>query len=243
MGEDPKINWGDTEALLKLIELIAKRKGLGDILAEGSKRASDIIGHNSSRFAIHVKKLELPGHDPRCFNGLGLGYATSNRGACHTNSFAYIYMGRTSDASLNILETFDRLSHEGAGKLVAVLQNFMALCDSLTICKFTAFGLQAGDFHRWLNWITGWNMDLEEFLKIGERIYNLKRLYNVKCGIDRKDDNLPERILNLKREGLHAPERLPDLNKMLDEYYRVRGWDRNGIPQKEKLSHLGLENI
>ena len=238
-----KINWGDAEVLLKLLELIAKRKGLGDILAEGSKRASEIIGHNSSRFAVHVKKLELPGHDPRCFNGLGLGYATSNTGACHTNSFAYIYMGRTSDSSLNILEPFDRLSHEGTGKLVAVLQNFMALCDSLSLCKFTAFGLQADDLHRWLNWVTGWDIDFEEFLKIGERIYNLKRLYNVKCGMNRKDDTLPERILNLNREGLHAPERLPDLPQMLDEYYRVRGWDKNGIPQKEKLSHLGLENM
>ena len=238
-----RINWGDAEVLLKLIELIAKRKGVGDILAEGSKRASDIIGHNSSRFAIHVKKLELPGHDPRCFNGLGLGYATSNRGACHTNSFVYVYMGRTSDPSLNILETFDRLSHEGAGKLVAVVQNLMALCDSLNICKFTGFGLHAEDLHRWLNWVTGWSINFEEFLKIGERICNLKRLYNVKCGIDREDDNLPERILTLKREGLHAPERLPDLNQMLDEYYRVRGWDKNGIPQKEKLSYLGLENI
>jgi aldehyde:ferredoxin oxidoreductase len=238
-----KVTWGDPEVLLMLTELIAKREGLGDILAEGTKRASDIIGHNASVFAIHVKNLELPGHDPRCFNGMGLGYATSNRGACHTNSFAYIYMGRTSDVSLNILETFDRLGCEGAGKLVSVLQNFMALCDSLNICKFTGFGLQAGDFHRWLNWITGWNISLEEFLRIGERIYNLKRLYNVKCGIGRKDDTLPERILNLKREELHAPERLPDLNKMLDEYYKVRGWDENGIPQKEKLSHLGLEDI
>jgi aldehyde:ferredoxin oxidoreductase len=206
-----KVNWGSTEVLLQLIELIAKRKGVGDILAEGSKRASDIIGHNSSAFAIHAKNLELPGHDPRCFNGLGLGYATSNRGACHTNSFAYIYI--------------------------------MALCDSLHICKFTAFGLQAEDLHRWLNWVTGWNINFEEFLRIGERLYNLKRLYNVTCGIDRKDDNLPERILNLHREGLHAPERLPDLDKMLDEYYMVRGWDKNGIPRKEKLSNLGLGNI
>ena len=242
-AEGLRILWGDAEVLLKLIEWIAHRKGFGAILAEGTKRASDIIGHNSSRFAIHVKGLDLPGHDPRCFNGLGLGYATSNRGACHTNSFAYIYMGRTSDVSLNILKSFDRLSHEGTGKLVAVLQNYMALCDSLNICKFTAFGLRADDLHRWLNWVTGWNISFEEFLRVGERIYNLKRLYNVRCGIDRKDDNLPERILHLKRDGLHAPERLPDLPKMLDEYYMARGWDRNGLPSKEKLSHLGLENI
>jgi len=241
--EGLRSNCGKPEILLKLVGLIARREGVGNILAEGSKRASDTLGHNASAFAIHVKNLELPGHDPRCYNGLGLGYATSNRGACHTNSFAYIYMGRTSDASLNILDPFDRLSHEGAGKLVAVVQNFMALCDSLNVCKFTGFGLKAGDFHRWLNWITGWNVGLEEFLRIGERIYNLKRLYNVKCGMSRKDDTLPERILHLKREGLHAPEKLPDLDKMLDEYYKVRGWDENGIPRRERLSHLGLENI
>lgn len=238
-----RINWGDAEVSLKLIDLIARREGVGNLFAEGSKRAADIIGQNSSRFAIHVKNLDLPGHEPRCFNGLGLGYATSNRGACHTNSFAYIYMGRTSDSSLGILKPFDRFSHEGAGKLVAVVQNLMALCDSLNICKFTAFGLQADDLHRWLNWVTGWEIDFEEFLTIGERIYNLKRLYNVKCGIDRKDDTLPERILNLKREGLHAPEKMPDLNKMLDEYYLVRGWDEKGIPRKETISRLGLENV
>jgi len=237
-----KIHWGDSGLALELIHLMASRKGFGAILAEGSRGAADMIGRESSRFTVQVKNLDLPGHDPRCFNGLGLGYATSNRGACHTNSFAYIYMGRTSDASLNILKPFDRLGTEGAGKLVAAAQNLMALCDSLNICKFTAFGLQADDLHRWLNWVTGWNIQFDEFLRIGERIYNLKRLYNVKCGIDRKDDTLPERILNLKREGLHAPERSPDLEKMLDDYYRVRGWDENGIPRKEKISDLGLEN-
>ena len=238
-----RVTWGDPGILLKLIGLIARREGVGDILAEGSKRAADILGHNASAFAVHVKNLELPGHDPRCYNGLGLGYATSNRGACHTNSFSYIYMGRTTDTSLNILQTFDRLGHEGVGELVAVLQNFMTLCDSLSICKFTAFGLQAGDFHRWLNWITEWNIDFEEFLRTGERIYNLKRLYNVRCGIDRRDDKLPERIVHLQRDGLHAPEKLPDLNKMLDEYYTARGWDETGIPRKERLSQLGLENM
>ena len=126
------------------------------------------------------------------------------------------------------------------GKVVAAVQNLMALCDSLNICKFTAFGLHADDLHRWLNWVTGWDLPFEEFLKTGERIYNLKRLYNVKCGIARKDDTLPERILTLNRPGLHAPERLPDLDKMLDEYYLVRGWDQNGIPRKEKLEALGL---
>lgn len=238
-----KIEWGDPEVLLELISLIARRKGIGNILAEGTKGASNLLGHDSYKFSISVKNLELPAHDPRCFNGLGLGYATSNRGACHTDSCSWVYEGRTKDPSLDIPEPFDRLSSEGKGKFVAVLQNFMALCDSLKICKFAVFGLQAADVHRWLNWVTGWNISFEEFLRIGERIFNLKRLYNVKCGMSRKDDTLPQRILTLKREGLHAPDKLPDLDKMLDEYYVARGWDKNGIPQKDKLSHLGLENI
>jgi len=238
-----KIEWGDPEVLLELISLIAGRKGIGNILAEGTKRASEILGHNSYKFSISVKNLELPAHDPRCFNGLGLGYATANRGACHTDSCSWVYEGRTKDPSLNILEPFDRLSSEGKGKFVAVLQNFMALCDSLKICKFSVFGLQAADVHRWLNWVTGWNINFEEFLRIGERIFNLKRLYNVKCGISRKDDILPERILTLKREGLHTPEKLPDLDGMLNEYYMVRGWDKNGVPKEEKLLELSLDNI
>ena len=235
-----KIPWGDPGVALELIHQMATRRGFGAILAEGSKRAADFIGRDSSRFTVQVKNLDLPGHDPRCFNGLGLGYATSNRGSCHTNNFAYVYMGRTSDPTLGIPKPFERLSDEGVGKVVAAVQNLMALCDSLNICKFTAFGLHADDLHRWLNWVTGWDLPFEEFLKTGERIYNLKRLYNVKCGIDRKDDTLPERILTLNRPGLHAPERLPDLGKMLDEYYLVRGWDQNGIPRKEKLEALGL---
>lgn len=238
-----KIEWGNPNVLLELIGLIARRKGIGDILAEGTKRASDVLGHNSSKFSICVKNLELPGHDPRCFNGLGLGYATSNRGACHTDSCSWVYEGRTKDPSLNILEPFDRLGSEGKGKFVAVLQTLMALCDSLKICKFAVFGLEAAEVHRWLNWVTGWDINFEEFLRIGERIFNLKRLYNVKCGIRKKDDRLPDRILGLKREGLHAPEKLPDLDRMLEEYYIARNWDKDGIPKKEKLHELDLEEM
>ncbi len=238
-----RINWGDAGVSLQLIEMIAKRQGIGDLFAEGSKRAADAIGKETSRFAIQVKGLDLPGHEPRCFNGLGLAYATSNRGACHTNSFVYVYMGRTSDPSLGIEKPFDRLSHEGTGRLVSVVQDFMGLCDSLNICKFTAFGLQAGDVHRWLNWVTGWDTTLQEFLEIGERNYNLKRLYNVKCGVDRKNDTLPDRILKLNRVGLHSPEKMPELEKMLDEYYAARGWDENGIPRKGKIAKLGLEKF
>ncbi len=238
--EGLRLEWGNPHVLLELIDRVARRQGIGDILAEGVKRASEEFGHDSARFAIHVKGLELPAHDPRCFNGLGLGYATSNRGACHTDSFAYVYEGRATDASLGIYEPSERLGSAGKGKFVATLQNYMALCDSLKICKFAAFGLQASDFHRWLNWVTGWEMDFEEFLKTGERIFNLKRLYNVRSGIRSEDDKLPQRIVTLKREGLHAPEKLPEIERMLEQYYAVRGWDTDGVPEKEKLAELGL---
>jgi len=238
-----RLKWGDPQILLNVINWVARREGIGDILAEGVKRAAEVLGQDSARFALHVKGLELPAHDPRCFNGLGLGYATSNRGACHTDSFAYVYEGRSTDASLGIHEPSDRLGSAGKGKFVATLQHYMALCDSLKICKFAAFGLQASDLHRWLNWVTGWDMDFGEFLKTGERIFNLKRLYNVRCGIRRKDDTLPHRIVTLEREGLHAPEKLPEIENMLEEYYAVRGWDTDGVPRKEKLAELGLRTI
>jgi aldehyde:ferredoxin oxidoreductase len=241
MGQ--RLLWGDSQALLKVIDWVARREGIGNILAEGVKRASEEFGHDSTEFAIHVKGLELPGHDPRCFNGLGLGYATSNRGACHTDSFAYVYEGRATDPSLGIYEASERLGSTGKGKLVASLQNYMALCDSLKICKFAAFSLQAADLHLWLNLITGWGMSFEEFLQIGERIFNLKRLFNIKCGVRRKDDTLPQRIVSLKREDVHAPERLPEIDKMLAEYYAVRGWDAKGVPRKEKLAQIGLMEI
>ena len=238
-----KLEWGNTEVVLQLIELIAKRQGIGEILSRGTKHASEVIGQGSQSFAVQVKGLELPGHDPRCFKGLAVGYATSNRGACHTDSFSYVYEGRTSDPSLNIPEPLDRLTSDGKGKLVSTLQNLMALCDSLKICKFIVFGLEASNLVRWLNYIMGWDMSFEEFIKTGERIFTLKRLYNVRCGVTRRDDKLPVRIVNLARHGLHAPEKLPNLDSMLDEYYLIRNWDTNGIPKLGKLADLGLTTI
>ena len=238
-----RIEWGKPEVLLRLIELIAQRVGIGNVLAEGSKRASDIIGKDSNRFTVHVKGLDLPGHDPRCYSGMGLGYATSNRGACHCDSFSYVYEGRTSDHSLGIEQPVDKLSSSNKAYLVMTLQHLMALCDSLKICKFAVFGIEAADVYRWLNWVTGWGITFDEFLKIGERIFNLKRLYNTRCGVRRYDDTLPERIMTQKRDDLNAPEKLPELNTMLDEYYELRGWDKDGVPRKERLRGLGLEKF
>jgi aldehyde:ferredoxin oxidoreductase len=112
----------------------------------------------------------------------------------------------------------------------------------LKICKFALFGIEASYLLKWLQLITGWDICFEDFLKTGERIFNLKRLYNVRSGISKFHDTLPERILTLKRKKLFAPEKLPDLDKMLREYYSIRGWTSDGIPRKEKIRELDLSS-
>jgi len=116
------------------------------------------------------------------------------------------------------------------------------MLDSLKVCKFILFGgVKSSTLVDWLNWVTGWNMDLDEFMRTGERIYNLKRLYNVREGISRKDDTLPPRILIHKRGEGGSAEALPPLGELLSRYYRYRGWDELGIPTEERLRELGLE--
>jgi aldehyde:ferredoxin oxidoreductase len=135
----------------------------------------------------------------------------------------------------------DRFGVERKGEFVAKLQDLMCMFDSLKVCKFTLFaGVKPRHLVEWLNVVTGWSLDLDGFMKIGERIFNLKRMYNVRLGVSRKDDTLPPRILTLKRGVGGAADNLPPLNVMLSDYYGYRGWDEFGIPRREKLEELGL---
>jgi len=140
-------------------------------------------------------------------------------------------------------QVIDRLEVRDKGALTAKLQDLMCLFDSLKLCKFTLFGgVQVHHLVSWLNHVTGWEMRLEELLKCGERIFNLKRLYNIRCGISRKDDTLPPRILSHKRKEGSASDHLPHLGEMLSQYYDYRGWSEEGIPLQTKLAELGLES-
>ena len=233
--------WGRGDVMVKMVEKIGRREGLGQLLGEGVRAAAEKIGKNAVEFSLHVKGLEIPGHDPRCYNAGAVSYATSNRGACHLAGFSHVFERILSMPEIGVEKPLPRLEVKGKGELTAKTQNVMGLFDALKVCKFTLFGgLKLTSMAEWYTMVTGVPMDVAEFLKIGERIFNQKRLYNVRCGISRKDDTLPARLLTLKRTGEGLTPNLPPLGEMLGDYYQVRGWSEEGIPLPEKLKELGL---
>ena len=240
-GRKIDLDWGDGKSIVNMVESIGRRENLGYLFGEGVMRASAEIGEGCEAFALHVKGLEPPGHDPRAYNSLAVGYATGNRGACHLQGFSYAFERSVTMPEIGILEVQDRFGTVKKGELVAKTQDLMSLFDSLKLCKFTLYGgLKLTHALKFLNAVTGWDIGQAEILKTGERIYNLKRMYNVRCGITRKDDTVPTRMLREKRGEGGAAENLPPFAEALDEYYQYRDWDQNGIPTKTKLLELGL---
>lgn len=239
------LEWGSAEALIDLVEMIAKKESIGRLLGEGVRVAADVIGGLAKEFAIETKGLEFPAHEPRVLNGTALSYATSNRGACHCADLnSRFYEKGLSMPEIGLMEPAGTLTVKGKGKMIAGLQNVNGLYDCLKMCKFMVwFGVDNAKLLQWMNMITGWNMSMTEFILAGERIYNLRRMYNVKCGISRKDDTLPPRILNSVRGEGGDAFHLPPLNEMLGEYYENRGWNEFGIPKKETIERLGLVNL
>ncbi|MEM2429313.1 MAG: aldehyde ferredoxin oxidoreductase family protein [Nitrososphaerales archaeon] len=236
-----ELTWGNANAMITMIEKIGKREGFGWLLGEGVKRIGEKITGISDA-VLHVKGMELPFHDPRAYNSVGLGYATSNRGACHLQGLTHIFERSVTMPDIGYPEIQDRFGVDNKGEFVAKLQNLMSMMDSLKLCKFLFFaGIKISHIIQWLKLVTGWDMGVDEFMKTGERIYNLKRMYNVRCGISKKDDTLPLRILTLRRGEGGAADNLPPLDKMLKQYYQYRGWDDNGIPKAEKLLELGIK--
>jgi aldehyde:ferredoxin oxidoreductase len=236
------LRWGNAEGMVKLVEMIGRRQKIGKLLGEGVRRASERLGRGSEDFAVHVKGLEPPAHDPRAYNSLALGYATANRGACHLQGFSYIFERSVTMPEFGWNEIQDRFGTVGKGVLVAKTQDLMSMLDSLKLCKFLLLsGVKVSSFVNWLNVVTGWGFDLTQFMEAGERIYNLKRLYNIECGFSRKDDTVPRRIATLKRSAGGSAENLPpQIDPMLDEYYNVRGWDEAGVPRRQTVERLEL---
>jgi aldehyde:ferredoxin oxidoreductase len=236
-----ELEWGRGDILIETIHLIGRQEGIGKLLGQGVKRIADQLGGIAHEFAVHVKGLELPAHDPRAKSGLALGYATSNRGACHLQAFTHDFEDGANMPSLGYDTTLDRFGTNGKADFVIKFQNLMCMFDSLKCCKFVLFGgLDVDALTECLNLVTGLCFTKEDFLRTGERIFNLKRMYNTRCGISRKDDILPPRILTHKRGSGDFEDDLPHLGKMLNEYYLLRCWDEFGIPTAEKLEQLGL---
>jgi len=247
------LTWGNHKSLIQLVEKIAKREGVGDLLAEGVKRASEKIGHGAEEFAMHVKGLEFPMHDVRGMKAHGLGIATSNRGACHlVVETDDAFMGQPVP-EIGLDETIVSKSQTYAGpekaKLAKICGDLFALFDSLVVCKWTTYpcgGYKMKTITNIVAAATGWDVNIDELMKTGERIFNLCRAFNVREGITRKDDTLPKRFTEPLPEGPYKGQAYSreELEKMLEYYYELRGWDKEtGIPTREKLEELGLEYV
>ena len=234
--------WGSSEAVVRLVELIGLREGIGELLGEGVARASKVIG--SPGYAIHVKGLELPAHDPRAHNSMALSYATANRGGCHLQGMTYSYERRLTMPERGFDAPQDRFGAERKPELVIAGQDYMSLMDSLKLCKFSiGGGASVTKALEWLNLATGWNLSLEEFLRAGERIFNEKRLYNTGRGVSRKDDRLPVRLQSEPKGGGAGQNLPPAMDAALDRYYELRGWTQGGIPTMAKLEELEIGGI
>ncbi len=237
--------WGSGEALVRMIHKIGRREGIGELMGEGAKKMAEALGRNAEEFAIHVKGLEPSAHDPRRFFSQALSYATAARGACHNASWSHPYEMSLNMPEIGIPEAQDPYRIEGKAEFTAKMQDFMCAMDTLLICRFTQVGKAVNVRNQvdWLNYITGRKLDVGEFMKVGERVFNLKRLYNTRLGVSRKDDFLPPRFLTLKRTGEGLTNRLPPMGELLSDYYAYRNWTEDGLPSQEKLVELGLDRI
>jgi aldehyde:ferredoxin oxidoreductase len=237
--------WGNGKALVNIIHKMGKGEGIGKLMTEGSKRMAEALGQNAIEFAIHVKGLEPSAHDPRRFFSQALSYATAARGACHNASWSHPYELALSMPEIGIPEPQDPFAIEGKAEFTAKMQDLMSVMDAMIICRFSQVGkaVNVTNHVEWLNMITDWGIDIPEYMKVGERLFNLKRMYNVRLGVSRKDDFLPYRFLTLNRTGEDLTNQLPPMGKLLSDYYVCRRWTEEGIPTPEKLEQLGLDDL
>src|SRR5579883_2977329 len=233
----PDLRFGNGEALLDMVEAIAHREGIGDLLAEGTRRAAAQAGGGSNAWAMHVKGLEMPGYEPRSLKTMALGLAVGPRGACHNRSSAY---------EADFSDEVDRLRSNGPrGQIAAASEDRSAVIDSLILCKFVRrcledFNPEAGELYQL---VTGWDVDLRA---AGERISNLKKLFNLREGWTRADDSLPPRVLSEPLPtGVASGTTLTpaELDTMIASYYAARGWTPEGAIPNEKLDALGLAQL
>jgi len=234
-------HFGNGDAVVRLVDKIGKREGIGDLLADGVKVAAQKIGKNSAELAQHIKGLEVTGYDLRCLKTAALAAAVSFRGADHNRSGAY---------ALDIKGSVDRFKAEkGRGKLVKDSENIFAIIDSLIVCKNAkaTFYKELADMAKLYTSTTGLSITPEELATAGERINTLAKLINVREGMTRNDDTLPWKVMNLPvsddgpAKGAMVTQE--ELDLLLDDYYQARDWTVEGLPPKAKLQALGLQEF
>jgi len=241
-----ELRFGNEEAMIRLLQMMAFREGIADLLAEGTRIAAEKIGKGSEKYAMHVKGLELPAYDVRGAKAHGLNYATSYTGADHNRGYAFQEI-----FGIPIPYAVDRFAVEGKGELTKWNQDLrLATCDTPTMCAFlldmAVPAIAAKNTADLMEAVTGLSYTPELIVQVGERINNLARAFNVRAGFTRDDDTLPERLMSEPlRSGASKGHVISkeDLNRMLDEYYTARGWDEKGVPGAEKLRELGLEYV
>jgi aldehyde:ferredoxin oxidoreductase len=245
-----ELTWGNHAAELQLIERIARREGIGNLLAEGVARAAGKIGRGAEKLVLAIKGQELPMHEPRGKKGLGLSYAVSNRGACHLQMIDHDdswEMPQNMFPEAGFVKPADRLDTSiDKVRLVKAAEDWKSMVDSLTLCQVDSFpaGPTPEVIFGIVNSVTGWNMKPAELVKIGERAINLCRAFNVREGFSRKDDTLPKRLSDSLPDGQYKGQRIThdELQSMLDNYYEIRGWDKKtGTPTAMKLRELDLD--
>ena len=242
------LTWGNGEAVLTLVHQVAHREGLGDLLADGVRRAADRLGRGSERLAMHSKGLELFQADVRTIKAYALANAVSSRGADHLRAEPWFEFSNDPEEGIRrfgIPETAFRLEYKGKGLVVKHFEEMAAIADSVGVCKNTYNNMEVlswDETAELLEAATGWTLTGDDVRLTGERIVNLERLFNAREGLARKDDTLPWRFLNEPLpEGNPSAGAVVELEPMLDEYYRARGWDvATGQPTDKKLTELGL---
>ncbi|MHB8897933.1 MAG: aldehyde ferredoxin oxidoreductase family protein [Thermoguttaceae bacterium] len=225
------LSWGDAAAMVPLVRKIALREGTGDVLAEGTARTARHFG--APEVAMTVKGQAIPAYDPRGLKGMGLGYATSNRGACHLRGYT------VASEVLGVGGKTEPLAWEGKGKLTRQLQDLLAFADSLDLCKFSSFAESPEIYAAQYAAFTGQPFTADDVLAAGERVYNLERHYNNLAGFREGSDTLPERFLKEPSTATNSEGHVCELDKMLEEYYAERGWKQGVVPE-QKLQELGI---
>jgi aldehyde:ferredoxin oxidoreductase len=235
-----ELRWGDGQAVLDLLRDMVEGTGLGGLLAKGVREAARVLGKGSEEFAVHVKGLELPLHDPRAYTSMAPSYALASRGGCHLDALSYVTERGVRLEGYGFQGELDPRSDEHKAQVAHENMKYFAVFNALGLCKFLMVGRTTPVvIARWMKAVTGWEVTPDELLETAERLITIKRLYNLERGITAADDILPARLMQPKPDGA-AEGVVPNVAGMVKQIYEWRGWDERGVPKPETLERLGL---
>lgn len=237
------MTWGSVDAAIEMVRKIAQREGFGDRAAEGSQALAASIGKDAEKYAVTVKGLELPMHDPRGFHGQGLAYMNSNRGACHLqHAVQAVEQGMVAWPEVGLAENYAATESAGKAKMVCISENIGQMVNAACVCHFVHWAMGLDKFLDGFNAVTGYGFSMEEFIAVGQRAWVLKRGLNNLMGVTAVDDRLPQKVLTPTVAGSAAGS-VPDEDLMRREYYEIRGLDERGIPKLHLLASTGLQYL